>query len=252
MSFQQILEKIKEHKTTLTLEVLPGDPTARTKAGMINQAKTQIENLKHDFRDEALRRSLFIVVFGKKARELSAVLQKEFAVKSASPRLLTSKIVDQISPSLYDNKQLHPSVIDSASSILEDLSRDMGVEHLPAVYYDGSKHAVQLKNRADLEKLLETLLLEKVGGEIFGINAVMNSLDDLIETEYSAPVLPMVIEVSEEGASKLVSDLSRLSKNVVTISAGSEVKANLKLGAKAKIDTETVEKLLTEIKNNLK
>jgi len=252
MSFEQILSKIKENKETMNMEILAGDPTARTKAGMINQAKVQIENLKQDFRDEALRRSVFIVIFGKKSRELSSILQEEFNVKSASPRLLAKQIVDKIEPSLYDNKQLHPSVIDLASSILDDLSKDMGVSHVPALYYDGNKHAVQLTGRSSLEGLLERLLLEKVGGEIFGISAVMSVLDTLIDEEYSSSVLPMVLETDEESLPKLVEDLGRLSKNVVTVSAGGEAKANVKIGAKVKLDTESVEKLLTEIKNNLK
>jgi hypothetical protein len=252
MSFEKILSKIKENSALLSLEILPGDPTSRTKAGMVNQAKEQIAALKNDFRDEALRRSLFIVVFGKKAKELSSILQNTFDVKSASPSLLTKKIVDKIEPSLYENRQLHPSVIDIASSVLDTLSGDMGISHVPAIYYDGMKHTVQISDRSDLESLLETLLIEKVGSEIFGINAVMASLDSLIEVGYTAPVLPMVLEVEEKNLTKVVADLNRLTSNVVTVSAGGEAKANLKLGAKAKLDAETVEKLLTEIKNNIK
>jgi hypothetical protein len=253
MSFEQILEKIKEQSAVLKTEILPGDPTSRVKAGMISQARTQIASLRQDFRDEALRRSVFIVVFGKRSKETSKLLQEEFAVKVGSPRLLAEKIVNKIHPSLYMNKPLHPSVIDTASSIMDELARDLGIEHYPMFYYDGVKHAVQINGRKDLEILIENTLLEKVGGEIFAVNAVMDSLDGLIEEEYTSDVLPIVMETDEESVEKLSSDLRRITKNVFTMSvSGGKTKADLKLSSKQKLDRETLEKALIEIKKNLK
>ena len=143
MSFLSILEKLKAQKETLKMEVLPGDPTARVKAGMINQAKFQIEQLKEDFRDEAIRRSVVILVFGPRAAQTVKILNEDFDVKVGNPRSLASKVVDKIDKSLYDNKQLHPSVIDMATSILDDIAKEpewLAHVHLADTgrYYPGS------------------------------------------------------------------------------------------------------------------
>jgi len=254
MSFEKILGQIKEHKETMKMEILPTDPTSRMKAGMINQAKQQIEQLKQDFRDEALRRSVFILVFGTKTKQTVKILKESFGVMSGSPRELASKVVDKIDKGLYDKKQLHPSVIDMSSTILDDIAKDLGVDYLPAFYYDGHVHAVQLNNREDLERVIEKTILAKVGGEIFALNAVMGSLDQLISDEYDQPVIPIVMEVQEEDVAKLKADLRNVSKNVFTMGAGvsADSTADLKLGAKAKLDKNVVQKALEQIKQNLK
>lgn len=254
MSFEKILSEIKTQKETLNMEILPTDPTARMKAGMVNQAKAQIEALKNDFRDEALRKSVFILVFGTRTKQTVKILNQSFGVMSGSPRALASKVVDKLDPALYDNKQLHPSTIDLASAILDDIAKDLGIDFLPAFYYDGHKHALQLNGREDLERILEKTILEKVGGEIFAVNAVMDSLDSLIDEEYDQPVLPIVMQVSEEDVPKLKADLSRVSANVFTMGAGvdKDSKADLKLSAKQKLDKTVVQKALEQIKQNLK
>jgi hypothetical protein len=253
MSFLSILEKLKAQKDILKTEVLPGDPTARTKAGMINQAKFQIEQLKEDFRDEALRRSVVILVFGPRAAQTVKILNEDFDVKSSSPRALSSKVVDKIDKSLYDNKQLHPSVIDTATSVLDDIARDIGISYLPTFYYDGAKHAVQLTKREDLERVVEKAILDKVGGEIFLVNAVMSSIDELIDQEYNQPVLPIAMEVDPDDVAKLAEDLKRLTPNVFTMNVGAgNTKADLKLTSKQKLDKGVVEKALIQIKENLK
>jgi hypothetical protein len=236
------------------MEVLPTDPTARVKLGLINQAKEKIAQLKYDFRDEALRKSVFIVVYGTRAKQTKKILTEQFGVRDGSPRNMVAKIVDKLDAGLYNNRQLHPSVIDMSSAVLDDLASNIGVDHVPAFYYDGHKHAVQLNNRGDLERVLEKVVLEKVGGEIFAVDAVMDSLDQLIADEYDQPVLPVVMETTEDNVEKLSNDLKRITPNVFVMGAGVEAgaKADLKLGSKAKLDKGVIEKALVQIKNSLK
>lgn len=252
MSFESILNNIKEQKELTQLVIEPGDPTSRTKAGMINQAKIQLEQLRQDFRDEALRKAVFIVVYGKKSREVSKLMTEEFDVKAGSPRILAKKVVDRIpDPSLYDNRMLHPSVIDACSSILDDLAKDMGITYLPTFYYDGLKHAVHLTCKADLEKVVEATILNGVGGEIFAISAIMDTIDSLIEEGYTSPVLPIVLETTEEDSVKLTEDLLKLNSNVFRVSTSGEA-ADLKLPSKTKVDSAAIQKVLVEIKQNIK
>jgi len=85
------------------------------------------------------------------------------------------------------------------------------------------------------------------------VNAVMSSLDDLIEQEYNQPVLPIAFKVEAEDLEKLTADLKNFTKNVFTMNvSGGNVKADLKLTSKQKLDSSVVEKALIKIKENLK
>jgi len=253
MSFDKILANLKENENILKMEILPTDPTARTKAGMVNQARQEIERLKQDFRDEALKRSVFILVFGSRADKAAKILKENFGVLNGSPSLLTAQIIEKLDAGLYNNKQLHPSVIDLSSTVLDGLATELGIDFVPPFYYDGHKHAVMLKSREDLDKVLTTVILEKVGGEIFAVNAIMANLKTMIEEEYSQPVIPMVMEIDGEMAAKMKTDLQRINKNVFTMNVGgADQAADLKMTAKQKLDKNVIEKALIQIKQNLK
>jgi len=254
MSIKQILEQIKENEAYLKTEIDPNDKTARFKYGMINQAKQQISVLKTSLRDEIFKNAVYVVVTGTKAKKMADYMRNDFSILDASPDLLGNEIVAQLSPTVYSDVPMHASVIEMITTVLDQITKEIGIIHYPAIIYSSEKHSVHLKNKQALVDLVNETLVRVIGSEIFAIYAAYRAMENMLaDGEYDQPVVPFVVEVSESLVDQLSADLKNVNKNVFVVNAGGDAKADLKLNSKSKdISKETVAKLLTEIKNNLK
>jgi|WetSurMetagenome_2_1015567.scaffolds.fasta_scaffold98449_3 hypothetical protein len=248
---RNILAKIKDKQPYINLEIKEGDPTSRTKLGMVAQAKLEVEALKRDYRDAVLRSMVILVATGPRALSAKDILVTEFGMNDGSPSTLTKKISSKIDTSLYLNKTMHNSAIDVASNIMDGLAKEMDIWSYPAFYYDSRKHNIHLNSEEDLQTILEDILLESVGGEVFAIHAGNNIYSSLLDASFEGPVVPVVMVVREEKAAKLIADLNKVTRNVFHINTDPKKKIGDFSITSKKLDNESLEKILTQIKQSL-
>jgi hypothetical protein len=102
--------------------------------------------------------------------------------------------------------------------------------------------------------LIRNAIVDQVGSELVGINAVHSIVDSAIAKNHSDPVTPVVLNTSDEKfALDLQKNLKRLTSRVFLVSAGKSesFKNNKDVMTVKKVSEETVGEVLSNIRNKI-
>lgn len=255
MSLTTILKEMEKNRPNAEMDVTLGTPS--TYGGRVGLKRAATESLKHlrlDYRNELMRTTLFIVVTGPDRNEFSQLASNEtFGCFSVDPDDLFKELTSKISPTLFGREGVR-QLFNIFGNVLEDKALSLDIASYPMLQFSEKYNSV-VNNAADFTALAKRAVVDQVGSEIVGINAVHSVVDRAIAKNHAASVTPVVLNTEDEKfALDLQNNLKRLTSKVFLVNAGKTSKTlkNAKDVVLVKtVSEETVGEALTAIKNKL-
>jgi hypothetical protein len=254
MSLSKILEEIKKVEP-LVKEDVEGGPveTLIARRGRKNQAVESMYRLKRAYSAEFRNTAAFIVVTGSKRTEFTAAAIKHKCF-SADPNEYFSKLVSRVPSELYLGKENLANTFDILGRHMEDLAHDLDIIGYPQLIFRQEYHR-HVNNRQEFLSLVRQAVVNQVGGEIVGIQAVKTLTDSAIERRYAAKFAPILLTTDDERFALRVSeDLARISSRVFLVTAGetTEVLKNVPSQSVEEPTEDSVKSTLKSISNSLR
>ena len=258
MSLAQVRDKIKQ-VLPMALQDADSGPyeTLAGRRGQKRQAEEKLKQLKSEYTQLLLRSAIFIVTTGTGASEFAALASSEAGnCFAADSEKFYTDIVNSVNPALYLRESL-PNLFGVVSRALE--TKMMGISLIqnsyPSLNYKET-YARAVKNKEDLLAVLKVALTEQVGGEMVGIQAIHDLVDEAIQKNHGASLTPIVLKTTDEVlALKLLPALERLTPRVFLVGVGKTSKAVKAVEGAIFVkeaSAETVESALTTVRSNLK
>lgn len=263
MALNDILAKIKEVEPFATERIEDGPPeTARGRAGRKAQSIESLKRFRRDYATELLRTAAFIVVVGnQKDAFVNAALESR--CYKADPEEFYSSIVDRIPPSSYLGRESVSNMFDIVGRHLEDKMIELEkVTGYPQLIFRQEYHRT-VRSRDEFLSLVKSALVEQIGGEMVGIQAVHTITDEAIKNNHTSKFTPILLPSNDERFALTVAkdlltvakDLDRISSRVFVVTAG-EVRAlvnpDLDVVPVPEVTESNVKKALKTISNKLK
>jgi hypothetical protein len=248
-----ILQKIKEHKAILNVEVEDGSPTSRNMRDKQSNAKIRLEELTLAYRNSLVDRTVFIVLYGKGATELSQVAEKEFGSYAADAEQSISRIVSEIPESQYLNKNGNAALIEAVTHAIEGLANEAGINSYPQPVFKSSEHGRRISSKEDMHGLVKHILAINVGSEMVAIHAVTATHSKAMDTDFDGRVYPVVLHTEDETYAKILVDdiTNRLERQVFTIATEETAPIDKETLVLKKNDKTSLKSVFTAIKKNL-
>ena len=217
----QILEEIGKSKAVAEMDL--DSVSARAlpyKKGQVQSAKEKLEKLYIDYKNEILKRAVFILVTGSESNSFSQIASEEFRCFSVLGETMFKEIVDEIHPQLYEKKTASSSMFEVIDNILEKKMKQFDVMSYNSLMFD-AKFQKRINNKPDMITLAKRAIVEIVGGEIVGLDALERVSKEGVNKNYSSKIVPILIHSEDAGLIvNLARDLRKLNPRVVTILAG--------------------------------
>lgn len=251
MSLESIIGNIQEEKKIAEIDLDTVSTAAYPyKKGQVKSAKHKLEGLYIEYKNELLKRAVFILVTGDGAGEFAELAESEFKCFATDGDALFKEIVEELNPQLYTDKMANGALFDIVSNILENKLKNLDIVEYNELMYN-TKYSRHLKNKEDCIQLVKEAVTEIVGPEIIGLNALEKVTQEAVNVGYKKRSVPIVIFNKDE---QFVVDISprlrNLNPRVVRVAAG---KLGMDINAKViikNIDTKSVGKALQEIAAN--
>jgi hypothetical protein len=251
MSLESIIGNIQEEKAIAEIDLDTVSTAAYPyKQGQVKSAKHKLEGLYIDYKNELLKRAVFILVTGDDAEGFSEIADSEFNCFTTDGDALFKDIVGELNPQLYTDKMANGALFDIVSNILEHK-----LKHLDIVEYNelmfNTKYSRHLKDKEDCVQLVKEAVTDIVGPEVIGLNALEEVTKEAVNRGYKSRVVPILIFNKD---AQFVVDISprlrNLNPRVVRVAAGKvDIDINAKITLK-KTDTKSVGEALKEIAAN--
>jgi hypothetical protein len=221
MSLETILEEINENKKIAEIDLDTVNPRVRGfKFGQVNSAKNKLEGLYIDYKNELLKRTLFILVTGSDSEIFAEIAERDFKVFSSNAKTLFKEVADQISPQIYLNKTTNASTFDIISNVLDDKLKNLDIIEHQALMFN-TKFQKVIKNSNEFVQLISDAVTDIIGSEVVGVDALERTAKKAVNLNYKSKMVPILIHTKDE---KLIGDLSKslrtLSSRVVQVAAG--------------------------------
>lgn len=227
----------------------------RMRLGNIMQAKEQLRSLSQEYRKALISRATFIVVTGGQASKFAELAEAEFSCFSVNADDFYNEVTSKVPVQLYQNVSSSQNLFEHIASAIEDRARVLDIESYPALIFE-SKFKKNLKNKEEMLQLAKVAINDKIGAEIVGLDALNKVTQRVIDSDLSGKTIPIVLFTED---TSIVEDLAKglkrsLSRNTFIISTGSKVDEkikNISLSSLKSVSSESVEKSLVKIKENL-
>ena len=256
MSLSNVLEKIKKVQP-FALEDTTSGPieTLRARRGRKNQAIEEFTRLKKEYETELRRTAAFILVVGDKRQDFNDLAVQNYKCFSSDPNNFFSDLAGRVPQSLYMGKEGLPNLFDILGRHLEDKMLALDVIGYPQLIYR-QEYAQAIRNTEDFATLVRRAVVEQVGGEIVGVQAIRNLADDAINQGHSSKFTPIMLPTNDEKfALTIARDLEKITPRIFVVAAG-KVSKLLKSYQDTvyvkEVTNETVESALKTISNTLK
>lgn len=263
MSLAKVLEEMKQIRPIADedLDAIDmNDPrnhsllsTIGTRRGRKARAQEELKMLRQEYSDLLLKGALFIIAVGTKSAEFNEMAENEGNCLRAGAEDLFEELATRVHPDLYTNKSSTSNLFDVVGRHLEDKANELGISEYPQLIMNDrlSRHVT---DKADFVQLLKQALVQQVGGELVGINAIRSITDKAIAANHKAAITPVVLTTTDEAfALMLMPDLRRLTPNAYLVVAGeSDVSQLPGVINVAEVNAKSVKAALKQIKNNLK
>jgi len=217
----QILEKIKEEKKIAEQDLDAVDPRVISyKKGQVSSSKERLEGLYLDYKNEILKRSVFILVTGEDSDKFTKIATKKFKCFSLEADVMFTEIVDQLSPQLYENKTLSSSVFDIIGNVLENRMKQLDIVSYNSLMFS-SKFSRTIKDKQEMIQAVREAVSEVIGGEVIGMDALERVSKDAVNKNYKSRIVPILLRTDDEQFIMKMSDSIRLvNPRVVRVAAG--------------------------------
>jgi hypothetical protein len=254
-SLKELGESIKKAQTVATSDPGTDVNVRRMRLGNIMQAKEQLRLLNQEYRKALISRAAFAIVSGSQADKFAKLAEEEFSCFSVNVEDFYAEMTDKVPAALYQGVSSSQNLFEHIGAALEDKARDLDIISFPALIFE-SKFKKMINNKEEMVKLAKTAINDKIGGEIVGLDALQKITQKVIDSGLSGKTIPVVLVVED---SSLVEELAKglkrsLSRNTFIISTGGKIDKKLKdvsLDVIKSVDTESVEKSLLKMKENL-
>lgn len=248
-----MLKKIKELEPFVNEDVESGPvETLNARRGRKNQAIETIKQLEQEYANDLRQTAAFIVVTGDKSQEFARIATENFKCFNSDPNSFYSDLVERVPQSLYLGKENVASLLEIVGRHLEDKMLDFQVVRgYPQLVFK-QEYRITVNSKEDFLNLVRQALLEQIGGEIVGIQAVHDLTKEAIKLEHSSKFTPVLLPTTDEKfALTLSKDLARISNKVFVVTAGKTSEASSSLEVK-ELSNDSVKKVLKNISNQLK
>lgn len=265
MSLVRILEQIESNRPNAEMSLEMVSPsTYNARVGIKRAAIENIARLNAEYQDALLGQTAFIIVTGSSKDSFTEIASGEkFGCFSVDPEGLFTEIASKIDQSLYGRESAR-YLFSTASNLLEEKAMDLGIKSYNMLQFS-DKYNSGIKTASDFVTLLRNAVVDQVGSEIIGLNAVRNIVSKAISSKHSASVTPVILNTSDEKfALELQNNLKihkskngegrGLTNKVFLVVAGKASKGfhNGKDGLMVKnVTEETVEEALALIRNKV-
>lgn len=259
MSLGTLLEKIKTQQPFADEDVDSGPrETLPARRGRKARATEELKQLREDYANELRRTTAFVVVVGDKRDEFVSVATESYKCFNTDPDTFYADLVNRIPAALYLGKESIPNMFDVLGRYLEDKMLEFvgqGVREYNQLIYR-EQYARAIKTREDFQSLIKQALLEQVGGEIVGVQAVHTLTSEAIDKSYSGKFFaPILLSTGDEKfALTLARDLGKITSRVALVVAGESLNKELTTNNVAVTEptNEAVKKALKTISNQVK
>jgi len=252
MSLEAILEEIKKEKVVAEQDLdLVSPMVLYVKKGQVNSAKERLEKLYIDYKNQILRQSIFILVTGQDSETFASIANESFKCFTLDTETFYKEIANEISPQLYEGKNINSSVFDVVNNVLEDRMKNLDVMSYNFLTFD-SKYSRMINSKPELVEVLKNAINDQVGGEVIGLDALEKVSKEAVNSDYKSKIVPILLYTKDEGlVSSISDDLRRVNPRVVRVSAGKVNNPDLNVLTNIKeVTEETVGKALKEIATN--
>lgn len=221
MTLQAILDRIKVLKPYIDEDLGEGHySTLDSRRARQRNAIDETKDLKREYYNSLMKSSVFIVVSGQNKVEFVKNAETKFDCFSADTMSMFKDLAKRIPKEIYLNKIAGPVLYDTLLNHLEDKAREMGVTSYPAFSYK-SEYQRQLNSTEDLENAIKKVIVDQVGAELVGVEALNSILDKAISIGHVAALTPIVLTADDDKeALSLIEGLKRLSKRSYAVNAG--------------------------------
>lgn len=251
MSLEKILKQINEEKEVALMDLDTVSPRALTyKKGQVNSAKARLEGLYIEYKNELLKRAIFILVTGEDNAKFANIAENEYKCFSLDGKVLFKEIVNEISPEIYEGKTMNAPIFDVISNVLEDKMKKLDVMSYNSLIFD-TRYQRVVKTKGEMIDLVGQAIGGIIGAEVIGLDALERITLQAVNSNYKSGIVPILLHSDDESFIVGISDsLRKLNPRVVRVAAG---KTKNDINALIKLDDSSeaqVGKALKEIAEN--
>lgn len=221
MSLEKILSQINLEKEvalmdldTISAKALP------YKKGQVEAAKAKLEGLYIDYKNELLKRAIFILVTGPDNATFANVAESEYKCFSLDGKTLFKEIVSEISPEVYEGKTMNAPIFDIVSNVLEDKMKRLDIMSYNSLIFD-TRYQRVVKNKGEMVDLVGQAIAGIIGAEVIGLDALERITLKAVNSNYKSGIVPILLHSDDEGFIVGISEsLRKLNPRVVRVAAG--------------------------------
>ena|ERR1700676_328150 len=265
MSLNKIITEIEANRPQAEADVNLGSPnTYNARIGIKRAAVSAMERLTDQYSKELLASTVFIVVTGNGRTAFADTASSDtFGCFSTDPEDFFKNLTGRIDQSLFGRESV-AKLFNIAGNILYDKAMELGIASYAGLSFN-EKYNLGVKKAEDFIPVIRDAIIDQVGSEIVGINAVNSIMDKALEKKHSAPIAPLILNThSEKFALDLFKNLKRhksadgttrgLTSKVFLVVAGKPSKAFQAVPEALlvkNVTEESVGEALTMIKNKV-
>lgn len=226
MSLKSILNEIEANRQNAEMDVLMGSPdTMVGRVGLKRAAEEAIKRARLQYTKELMASTVFIVVMGTARDSFTNVACNEtFGCFQSDPEAFFKDIVSKINPSLF-GRESAKHLFNMVTNILEDKMLELDINSYNMLQFNDRYNAAANKAE-DFVPLVRNAVIDQVGSEIVGVNAIHSIVDEAIKKGHSAVVTPVVLNTGDERfALDLKKNLHRIGSKAFLVVAGKASKS---------------------------
>lgn len=212
LSLKELAKEIKKQQAIADMDPGTEIATRRMRLGNINQAKEKLEGLNLEYRKAIMANAIFILSAGKSAQTFTEIAEKSGGCFAVDAEDFYMDLIKDVPEQLYVEKTVSGNLLEFISNNLEEKARSLNIVSYPGLVME-SKYKKVLKTKEDLLALTKTLINEKVGAEMVGIDAVDRIVKRVLKSKGSGKKVPIVVQVSDDA---IVETLARGLKRSIT------------------------------------
>lgn len=253
MSLSNILNEMELNRPAAEMNPNVGPlETLNGRIGMKRNASEANKRLKLQYRKELMAQAVYIVVTGANRDSFTEVASgEEFGCFVADPDEFFKDLSSKIDKSLF-GRETTKNLFNIATNILEDKAMELDIGSYPMLAFN-EKYNVTVSNAEEFVPVIRTAVVDQVGSELVGLNAVYSVVDKAIHRKYAANVTPVVLSTSDERfALDLSKNLKRLTEKVFLVTVGKaskELKSVLGAFSIKEANVDSVGQILTAIRS---
>lgn len=244
---ERILEDINAKKQTAQIDL---DNVSRRaypyKKGQVERAKEDLENLYIEYKNEMMKRTVFILTTGDQSSAF-ADLSQEFNCFTVNADDFYVDIAKKVSKDFYMNKNVNASVFDVLNNLLEDKMKQLDIISYNQIFFN-SKYQRHIKTEGEFLDVVKHSITDNLGGEVVGLDALEKVCKEAVNKGYKSRVVPVVLHTKDELLiSKLSNDIIKVNPRVVLLTAGETKLKDNNIIKVEKVTEESVAEALKKI-----